>query len=106
MRSTKNWLTNQDRNWIIYQKKILKYVKKTRQKNLSTVEIQEQFIDVLSKSIDYKIATENIPVHDIIAELENATQILPIINTRRQIREERRALSVENEVVEQELNKP
>ena len=84
----------------------IKVRKENTIKNLSTVEIQEQFIDVLSKGIDSKIATENIPVHDIIAEIENATKILPIINTRRQIREEQRALSVENEIVEQELNKP
>ena len=84
----------------------IKVRKENTIKNLSTVEIQEQFIDVLSKGIDCKNATENIPVHDIIAEIENATKILPIINTRRQIREEQRALSVENEIVEQELNKP
>ena len=84
----------------------IKVRKENTIKNLSTVEIQEQFIDVLSKGIDCKIATKNIPVHDIIAEIENATKILPIINTRRQIREEQRALSVENEIVEQELNKP
>ena len=42
-------------------------------KNLSTLEIPEWFSDVLSKVIDYKIATENIPVFDIIAGIEDAT---------------------------------
>ena len=48
-------------------------------KNLSTVGIPEGFIDVLSKGIDYKFATENIPVFDIIAGIEDPT--LPTINT-------------------------
>ena len=42
-------------------------------KNLSTLEIPEWFSDVLSKVIDYKIATENIPVFDVIAGIEDAT---------------------------------
>ena len=49
-------------------------------KNLSTLEIPEWFSDVLSKVIDYKIATENIPVFDIIAGIEDATKTLPTIN--------------------------
>ena len=40
----------------------------------------EWFIDILSKGIDYKIATENIPVFDIIAGIEDATKALPTIN--------------------------
>ena len=46
-----------------------------------TVEIPEQFIDVLSKGIDYKIATRNMPVFDIIAGIEDAMKTLPTINT-------------------------
>ena len=50
-------------------------------KHLSTVAIPERFIDVLSKGIDYKIATENIPIFDITAGIENTTKTLPTINT-------------------------
>ena len=55
----------------------IKVHKENTVRNLSTVEIPEQFIDVLSKGIDYKIATRNIPVFDIIAGIEDA---LPTIN--------------------------
>ena len=65
---------------MIYQKKILRYIKKTQQKNLSAVEIPERFIDVLSEGIDYKIATENILVFDLIAGIEDTTKTLPTIN--------------------------
>ena len=34
----------------------------------------ERFTDILSKGIDYKILTENIPVFDIIAGVEHATK--------------------------------
>ena len=64
---------------MIYQK-ILKCIKKTVKKP-STAEIPEWFTDVLSKCIDYKIETENIPVFDIIAGIEDATKALPSINT-------------------------
>ena len=59
----------------------IKVHKENTVKNLSTVEIPEQFIDVLSKGIDYKIATRNMPVFDIIAGIEDATKTLPTINT-------------------------
>ena len=39
------------------------------------------FIDVLSKGTDYRLATENIPVVDIIAGIEDATNPLLTINT-------------------------
>ena len=55
-------------------------------KNLSTVKIPERFVDVLSKGIDYRIATENIPVFDRIAEIEDATKTLPAINTSNDFR--------------------
>ena len=59
----------------------IKVHKENTVRNLSAVEIPEQFIDVLSKGIDYKIATRNIPVFDIIAGIEDATKTLPTINT-------------------------
>ena len=59
----------------------IKVHKENTVKNLSTVEIPERLIDVLSKGIDYKIATENIPVFDIIAGIEDVTKTLPTINT-------------------------
>ena len=52
----------------------IKVHKENTVRNLSTVEIPGQFIDVLSKGIDYKIATRNIPVFDIIAGIEDATK--------------------------------
>ena len=58
----------------------IKVHKENTVKNLSTVEIPKLFIDVLSKGIDYKIATENIPVFYIIAGIEDATETLPTIN--------------------------
>ena len=58
----------------------IKVHKKNTLKNLSTVEIPELFIDVLSKGIDYKIATESIPVFYTIAGIEDATETLPTIN--------------------------
>ena len=51
----------------------IKVHKESTVKNRSTVEISEQFIDVLSEGIDYKNATENMPVFDIIAGIEDAT---------------------------------
>ena len=36
---------------------------------------------MLSKVMDYKIVTENIPVFDRIAGIDHATKILPTINT-------------------------
>ena len=51
----------------------IKVHKESTVKNRSTVEIPEQFIDVLSEGIDYKNATENMPVFDIIAGIEDAT---------------------------------
>ena len=59
----------------------IKVNKKNMVKNLSTVAIPEWFIDVLSKSIEYKIAMENIPVFDIIPGIEDATKTLPAIYT-------------------------
>ena len=59
----------------------IKLHKENTVKDLSTLEIPERFIDVLSKGIDYKIATENVPVFDIIAGIEDATKALPTINT-------------------------
>ena len=59
----------------------IKVHKENMVRNLSTAEIPEQFIDVLSKSIDYKIATRSIPVFDIIAGIEDTTKTLPTINT-------------------------
>ena len=53
----------------------IKLHKENTVKNLSTVEIPERFIDVLSKGIDYKID------YDIIARVEDATKTLPTINT-------------------------
>ena len=50
-------------------------------KNLSTVEILEQFIDVLSEGTDNRIVTENIPVFDIIVGIEDATKTFHTINT-------------------------
>ena len=50
-------------------------------KNLSRVEIQEWFIDVLSKSIYYKTATENTRAFDILAAVKDATKTLPVTNT-------------------------
>ena len=58
----------------------IKVHKKNTVKNLSTVEIPELFIDVLSKGIDYKIATESIPVFYTIPGIEDATETLPTIN--------------------------
>ena len=51
----------------------IKVHKESTVKNRSTVEIPEQFIDVLSEGIVYKNATENMPVFDIIAGIEDAT---------------------------------
>ena len=48
---------------MISQKKTLRYIKK------------------LSKGINYKIATRNMPVFDIIAGIEDTTKTLPTINT-------------------------
>ena len=59
----------------------IKVNKENMVKNLSTVAIPEWFIDVLSKSIEYKIAMENIPVFDIIPGIEDATKTLPAIYT-------------------------
>lgn len=50
-------------------------------KNLSRKEISEWFIDVLSKSIYYKTATENTTAFDILAAVKDATKTLPVINT-------------------------
>ena len=59
----------------------MKVHKENSVKNLSVVEMPERFIDVLSKSIDYKIATENMLVFDIINGVEDATKTIPTINT-------------------------
>ena len=59
----------------------IKVNKENMVKNLSTVAIPEWFIDVLSKSIEYKIAMENIPVFDIITRIEDTTKVLPAIYT-------------------------
>ena len=67
----------------------IKVHKENTVKNLSTVEIPEQFIDVLSKGIDYKIGKENMPVFDIIDGTEDATKTLPTINTSNAFRFDR-----------------
>ena len=59
----------------------IKVNKENMVKNLSIVAIPEWFIDVLSKSIEYKIAMESIPVFDIIPGIEDAAKALPAIYT-------------------------
>ena len=57
----------------------VKVNKENMVKNLSTFAIPEWFIDVLSKSIEYKIAMQNFPVFDVIARIGDATKALPAI---------------------------
>ena len=71
-------------------------------KKLPAVQIPEQFIDILSKGIDYKTATEDVTIFNIITEMEDAKKTFSKQNTTyvywKQIREDRHVSSAVNSI--------
>ena len=61
--------------------KDIKVHKENTVKKPSKLAIPERLIDVLAKGINYKIATENIRVFDIMSGIGDAMKTLPTINT-------------------------